>query len=203
MFIRNLLRVFISFCAFLALSCVQCLASTDYVTIILPKEVVKQSITSILPISVKPDEAYLDGDLVLQSIDSFSLGENSANAHGVVLGRNLALTTRIGNQDFKVKLGSLRLPLTCDFTFRFDPHRKQLFITPHFNQTASSGQAGQVLSALNVLNNKEYPISFDSMKSFQTRIGDQDVNVEMEPVDIRVTHGRIVLQMAPKTSRVN
>ncbi|MDW7773498.1 MAG: hypothetical protein SCH71_11475 [Desulfobulbaceae bacterium] len=183
-----------------------CLAAADYVTITLPENVIRKSIENTLPISLNPDEGVLEGNLVLDAIDRFELGQNSAVIHGLILGKNMVLTTRIGDQNFNFKLGEMRLPLTCNFTFRFDRQEKNLYITPHLKdslQGASPEDAGKVLPLLALLDNREFPISFESMKRFQTRIGRQYLTVEMEPVDIQILPGELVLKMAPQVSKMN
>jgi len=183
-----------------------CMAGIDFVTITLPEKVIRQSIESALPLSINPDQGLLEGSLVLDTIDRFELGQNSAVVHGLILGKNLVLTTRIGDQDFRLKLGEMRLPMTCDFTFRFDPQEKSLYITPHLTDSlkeAPPEQAKKVLPILAMLNNREYPISFESMKSFQTKIGQRNLAVEMEPVDIQISQTQLILKMVPRVSKTN
>lgn len=183
-----------------------CMADTGFVTITLPEQVIRKSIESALPLSINPDKGLLEGSLVLDTIDRFELGNNSAMVHGLILGKNLVLTTRIGDQDFRLKLGEMRLPMTCDFTFRFDPQEKNLYITPHLTDSlkeAPPEQANKVLPILAMLSNREYPISFESMKRFQAKIGQRHVSVEMEPVDIQISQTQLVLKMVPRVSKTN
>ncbi len=100
----------------------------------------------------------------------------------------------------------MHLPLSCDFTFRFDPQEKNLYITPHLTDSlkeAPPQQANKALPLLAMLDNREYPISFESMKRFQTKIGQHHVAVEMEPVDIQISKTELVLKMVPRVSKIN
>ncbi len=71
------------------------MAGTDFVTITLPEKVIRQSIESALPISINPDKGLLEGSLVLDTIDRFELGNNSAKVHGLILGKK----SRSADQD--------------------------------------------------------------------------------------------------------
>lgn len=196
--------IFVIFLSVMLTGFSPCLADTGVVTITLPENVLRQSIESVLPLPLKPDN--LEGSLVLDTIDRFELGENSARVHGVLVGKNLIVTTRIGNQDLKLKLGEMHLPLTCDFTFRFDRQQKNLFIKPNLEESYKNpppGEAGSVLSLLALLDKREYLVSFDSMKNFQTRVGQRNLSVELEPVDVRISQKELVVKMAPKISKTN
>jgi len=191
--------------AALMLYAARCLASTDYVTITLPEKVIRQTIQSTLPLHIDPKNDLLQGNLVLDSIDRFELGENSAQVQGLILGEKLVLKTRIGDQDFRLKVGEVRLPLTCNFTFRFDPQEKNLYITPHIADPvkgASQEQINKVLPVLALLNNREYPVSLSSLQAIQTKIGQRQLSVAMEPVDIQVSQSQLVLKMVPKLSKI-
>jgi len=182
------------------------MAETDFVTITLPEKVIRQSIESTLPLQLNPDRGHLEGSLVLEKVDRFELGNNLAVVHGLILGKDLVLTTRIGNQDVKLKLGEMRLPISCNFTFRFDPLDKNLYITPHLVDSLSKAppdQASKVLPFLAMLDNREYPVSFESLTGFRTTIGQRHLAVAMEPIDIQVSERELVLKMVPKVNKTN
>lgn len=182
------------------------MTETEFVTITLPEKVIEQSIKSSLPLSIKPDASLLAGSLMLDSIDRFELGENSAKVHGLILGKNLVLATRMGNQDLRLKLGELHLPLTCTFTFRFDPQVQKLYITPHLADSLTGAppeQANKALPVLALLNNREYPISLESIKRFETKIGQRNVTVEMKPMDIQISPSALILKMVPTISKTD
>ena len=183
-----------------------CIADTDYVTITLPEKVLRQSIRSILPLKIDPQSNLLEGNLVLDSIDRFTLGTNSALVHGLILGENIVLNTRIGDQDFRLKIGEVQFPITCNFTFRYDPKKKNLYITPHIADSVKKGsqeQVNKILPILALLNNREYPVPLSNLQAMQTKVGKRQLSVAMEPVDIQVSQSQLVLKMVPKVSTIN
>jgi hypothetical protein len=60
-----------------------------------------------------------------------------------------------------------------------------------------------VTSLLTLFNNKEYPVSLTSLQTLNAKIGDQDISVNMEPVDIRVSKGQLIVKMVPRLSKSN
>ena len=176
------------------------LATPDIVTLTLPATMIKESVQSVLPLPIIPEGGHLQGRLVLDSISKLEMRDNGALVQGTVLGSNLALTTKVGNQSLNMKIGELTLPLTCDFTFRFDPGKKILYVTPRLQEPAPTrnANADAVLPLLALLGNKEYPVSLDSLKTFTTKVGGQDISVAMEPVDIRIAAQQMVVKLRPR-----
>ena len=180
------------------------LINPDIVTMTLPEAMIKQSVQSVLPLPIVPEGEHLQGKLVLDSISKLEMRDNGALIQGTVLGSGLTLKTKVGNQSLNMKIGEVRLPLTCDFTFRFDPAQKILYVTPHLEQPqpTKNPQADAVLPLLTLLGNKEYPVSLDSLQTFNAKVGDQDIKVAMEPVDIRIAAQQMVVKMRPKLQKV-
>lgn len=180
------------------------LINPDIVTMTLPEAMIKQSVQSVLPLPIVPEGEHLQGKLVLDSISKLEMRDNGALVQGTVLGSDLTLTTKVGNQSLNMKIGEVRLPLTCDFTFRFDPAQKILYVTPHLEQPqlTKNPQADAVLPLLTLLGNKEYPVSLNSLQTFTAKVGDQDIRVAMEPVDIRIAAQQMVVKMRPKLQKV-
>ena len=183
-----------------------CFASPDYVTITLPEKVLRQSVQDALPIHIDSPRDLVQGSLVLDSIDRFELGENRARVHGVILGKDIVLLTRIGDQEIRLTVGEVRLPLTCDFFFRFDPEKKNLYITPRFPDSAeeiSRDRTEKIQPLLALLNNREYPVSLDSLQTIQTNIGKQKLSIAIEKIDIHKSPSQLVLKMVPKLSKTD
>jgi len=128
----------------------------DTVTLTLPAAMIRESVRSVLPLPIVPEGDHLQGKLVLDSISSLEMRDNGALVKGTLLGSGLTLKTRIGDQNLNMKIGEVRLPLTCDFTFRFDPARKILYVTPKIEppQPTRNPQADAVLPLLVLLGNK-------------------------------------------------
>lgn len=176
----------------------------DIVTLTLPAAMIRESVQSVLPLLIVPEGDHLQGKLVLDSISSLEMRDNGALVKGTVLGSGITLKTRIGDQSLNMKIGEVKLPLTCDFTFRFDPAQKILYVTPKIEppQPTKNPQADAVLPLLVLLGNKEYPVSLDSLQSFTTRVGAQNISVAMEPVDIRIGAQQMVVTMRPKLRKI-
>jgi hypothetical protein len=182
-----------------------CPAESDIVTLTLPAAMIRQSIQSVLPLPIDPGNDHLQGKLVLDSINRLEMRDNGVLVQGLVVGSNVVLKTRMGDQDLNMKIGEVRLPLTCDFSFRFDPVRKVLYVTPRLEPPAPTDnpQADAVLPFLVMLGNREYPVDLAPLQAFQARVGDQDVSVLMEPVDIQITPHNLVVKMKPMVSKSN
>jgi hypothetical protein len=180
------------------------LINPDIVTLTLPEATIKQSVQSVLPLPIVPEGEHLQGKLVLDSISKLEMRDNGALVQGTVLGSGLTLKTKVGNQNLNMKIGEVRLPLTCDFTFRFDPAQKILYVTPHLEQPqpTKNPQADAVLPLLTLLGNKEYPVSLDSLQTFNAKVGEQDIKVAMEPVDISIAAQQMVVKMRPKLQKI-
>lgn len=181
-------------------------AATSPMTIALPADMIQRSLQDILPLNIEDPGRHIEGTLILNSISRLELGENSAVLQGLVIGKNISVITQVGNQDLRIKVGDLQLPLTCDLTFRYDADRKIFYVTPRVRPPApdsNADMASSVMSLLTVIGNKEYPVSLTSLKTMNAKVGDQDISVDMEPVDIRVSKGQLIIKMAPKFSKTN
>ncbi len=204
--IRLLPRKFIVPCvAAMLVLAVECYAGPDHVTITLPEKVIRQTIQDILPLDITPQGDFAQGNLVLSSVDQFTLGSNTARLRGVITGKDLVVSTMIGNQEIRLKIGEVRVPLVCNVTFRFDRKEKKLYLTPRFEDPAKGkapDQVNKLLPVLALLNNREYPVPLSGLQAVRTKIGKRQLLLNMEPVDIQVLPTQVVLKMAPKLSRV-
>ena len=179
-------------------------AKTNTMTIALPADVIKHSLQDILPLKIDEPGKYVEGKLILTSISKLVMGENSAILQGMVMGQNITILTQVGNQDLRIKVGNLQLPLICDLKFRFDPKAKTLFVKPRLRRPTSGSvteMANSVMSLITLFNNREYPISLNSFKTLNAQVGSQDILVNMEPVDIRVSKGQLIVKMVPRLSK--
>lgn len=183
-----------------------CLGEQEVVTLTMPEKIIRQAIQESLPLPIDTNRETIEGNLVLETIDNFTLGQNSASLHGVLVGQDIVLRTRIGNQDLRLKLGEMLMPFRCDVTFRFDPAEKKLYVTPNFTESMQDvppEKADKVLPVLALLNNREYPLSFDNMQQIETRVGPRQLLIDLEPVDIKVEPGMLVVKMLPKVSKTH
>ncbi|MCJ7602797.1 MAG: hypothetical protein MUO63_15035, partial [Desulfobulbaceae bacterium] len=105
-------------------------AGEQVVTITMPAEILRQTISDSLPIPIEPQNHYMEGTIVFDSLEKLQINEKSIFLQGVVLGRDIAMNTKIAGQNIKMELGSVKLPVTCELFLRFDKQKKILFITP-------------------------------------------------------------------------
>lgn len=201
-------RINLSACILLAALAVFTLghAASSPVTIALPEDMIKRSLQDILPLNLDDPGRYVEGTLILNSISKLVLGDNSAVLQGLVIGKNISVITQVGNQDLRIKVGDLQLPLTCDLTFRFDAGKKVFYVTPRVRPPAPDSKtdmASSVMSLLTVIGNREYPVSLTSLKTMNAKVGNQDISVDMEPVDIQVSKGQLIIKMVPRFSKTN
>jgi hypothetical protein len=176
-------------------------ATEQVVTITMPAEMLRRTISDALPIPLETKSQYVEGNIVIDTLDRLQVNEKSIFLRGVVLGRNLAVVTNIAGQDIKMKLGSVRLPLSCELFLRFDRKKKTLFVTPRFPKPRnmnSMDPADALLPLLATLSDKEYPVELDSIQPFYARIGSRNIPIKLEPVDMQAMGGMLVFKMQPK-----
>ena len=193
-------------CLVCILSSLNALAKTKYITVTLPEEVVHQSVRDALPLSIKPNSSHLEGTLVIDSISRLEMNEDMVFLQGQILGRNLILSTRIGDQDLRVRVGEFRYPLTCNLSVRYDEKQRILYLTPHLvrpEKTLEGENARTILPVLAMLDNREYPVSLEDVQGFSTEIGEQKYSIDMEPVGIKVADSRVVVRMVPIVNKSN
>lgn len=199
-------KIFIFSIVFFMLSSLAAMAKPSYVTITLPEEVVRESIRDALPLSIAPQSDHVEGTLVVESISRLEMTDNGVFLKGQILGTNMVVSTRIGNQDIRMRIGEFRYPLTCDLSFRYDSALKILFITPHLVQpekTLEGKNANAILPVLALLDNREYPVSLGDIQDFNTEIGQRKISVAMEPVDVQISQSQVILKMVPKVRKRN
>jgi hypothetical protein len=169
------------------------------VTITLPASALHQTIVDMLPLPLEQNGKTFQGTISVDSISKLTINNDLISVQGQVTGRDLQLTTNIGGQDIKLKLGKLSLPVTCDISMRFDPAKKTLFLTPRFQQPThgTSNSAKTLLPLLNSLGNREYPVKLDKISPFKAKIGSKTVSLRMVPVDIRAGKDEMILKLQP------
>jgi len=174
------------------------------VTITMPAEILRQTISDSLPLPIEPENHYMEGSIVVDSLEKLQINEKSIFLQGVVLGRDIAMNTKIAGQNIKMELGSARLPVTCELFLRFDKQKKILFVTPVFpkgekNDNIESSDI--LLPLLRSLGGKEYPVALDSMQPFLFKVGTRDIPVKLLPEDIQTIKGALVIKMIPRVDK--
>ncbi len=191
------------FMAFLGLSVSMLPAAEQVVTITIPADILRRTVSDALPVPLEKNN-YLDGDVFVESLDTLKIGKNVIFLKGVVAGNNLVMNTKIAGQSIRLKIGSVRLPMTCNLFLRFDSQRKTLFITPKFSDPGAAKNADPadaLLPLLTALGGKEYPVNLDSMQPFLLKLGSKNVPFKLEPVAVNTSQGMLSLKLRPKVSK--
>ena len=172
---------------------------TPPVTITLPASTLHKTLSDMLPLPLEQTGNKFQGTITVDSIGKLTIHENLISLEGQVSGKDMQLTTNIGGQDIKLKLGKLVLPVTCDISLRYDPQKKTLFLTPRFQNPThgTSNSAKTLLPLLNSLGNKEYPVKLDKISPLNAKIGSKSISLHMEPVDIKAGNNEMILKLQP------
>ncbi len=177
---------------------VQAAANTP-VTITLPASALHKTIIDMLPLPLEQTGNSFQGTISVDSISKLTIHNDLISVQGQVSGKDMQLTTNIGGQDIKLKLGKLVLPVTCDIALRYDPKKKTLFLTPKFQNSThgTSNSAKTLLPLLNSLGNKEYPVKLDKISPINAKIGAKTVSLRLDPVDIKAGNNELILKLQP------
>jgi hypothetical protein len=176
-------------------------AQEQVVTISLPAEILRQTISDALPIPIETKNHVMEGSIVVDSLDKLLVRDKSIFVQGVISGRDLAMTADIGGQNIKMKLGSVKLPVTCELFLRFDKQKKILFVKPVFPKPkkGQGDDAAEVLQPLLAsLGGREYPVEFDDIEPFLFELGTRTIPVRLTPTDIQTLQGILVVKMIPQ-----
>ncbi|OKY73635.1 MAG: hypothetical protein BM485_17615 [Desulfobulbaceae bacterium DB1] len=188
-------------CLFLLSGMIPAQAEKGDITVAMSAETLLQTIRGALPIPIDAQSRHMSGNLFVDSLDNLQVRDQSIFLQGVVAGRDLVMNTNLGGQDFSMKLGSMRLPVTCELFLRFDKQQKNLFITPKFpepNKKEEENPAAILFPLLTSFGGKEYMVEFDSIQPYLMKSATNDPSVTMEPIDIHTADGVLVVTMRPK-----
>ncbi len=166
------------------------------IVLTLPAETVLSSVQKMLPLSIPSQGRSLQGDIIVESLSSLAIADNAITLRGVLTGRNLVVTTRIGGQNFQLRLGEVRLPITCTLKTRFDQAHRKLFVTPSFPNSPNGD--GDLAPLLGALTNREYPVDLHALESLKIRVGDKTIPIAMDPINIAGTDNTLVFHMLPR-----
>lgn len=173
-------------------------AANDRVTLALPAAALRQALTDILPLPLPLDSQHARGTLTIESIDSLRIHDNIISLKAMLNGRDLSLGTRVAGQDFRLRLGQVRMPMRCDVRLRFDPGRRILYLTPRFPPAASGADpTAAVARLLASLGSREYPVDLANLQPLRFRVGNQEIPVNVHPVAITATRGVLKLELVP------
>ena len=177
--------------------------SQKNIVLTLPAETVLSSLQKTLPLDIPSQSRQVQGDITLESVDRLVIRDNIITMHGVLSGRNLVVVTNFGGQDIQLKVGEVRLPMTCDFHTRFDPVRRKLFVTPRFTDTVQrqgTNTQDPLAPLLGALGGREYPVDLDALETINLKVGARTIPIIMEPVSIAATDNALTFHLLPRVS---
>jgi len=174
--------------------------SQKYIVLSLPAETVLTSLQKTLPLDIPSQSRQLQGDITVESLDRLVIHDNIITVHGVLSGKNLVVTTNFAGQDIQLKVGEVRLPMTCDLQTRFDRNRKKLFVTPRFNDTPQNANNPQdpLTPLLGALGGREYAVDLDALETINLKVGAKSIPIVMEPVNIAALDNVLVFHLMPR-----
>jgi len=203
--VKSLPIFFLTFFFLFSLPIICSAAAVDEAaTITIPEEVLFRTIKDGLPISLAAQSQYVQGDVIIQSLEKLQAREKSLFLQGVVSSQNLTLNTTIAGRDISMSLGNVRLPVTCELFLRFDGNKKVLFVTPRFPKPESlytTDPADALLLLLSSLGEKEYPVELGSIQPIVAKVGAQDIPITLDPVDIQTQKGLLLIKMRPGVAK--
>ena len=173
-------------------------------TITIPDEVLFQTIKDGLPISLEAQSQFVQGEVIIQSLEKLLVREKSLYLQGVVSSQNLTMRTTIAGKDISMNLGNVQLPLSCELFLRFDGSKKVLFLMPRFPRPKSmytSDPSDALLLLLSSLGEKEYPVELDSIQPILAKVGTRNIPIALEPVDIQTQEGLLLIKMRPRVAK--
>jgi len=170
------------------------------IAITLPAETVLAAIQKMLPLSIPSQNEQLQGDIILESLDRMAIHDNIISTHGVLSGKDLMVVTNIAGQNIQLRVGEVRLPMTCDLLMRFDPARRKLFVTPRFSDTGSgnNNQEASLSPLLGALGGREHPVDLDALQLLNIKIGARSIPIAMEPVKIAGKDNTLIFHLMPR-----
>lgn len=190
------------FLFYLLAAALPALAGEKDVSVVLREEPLLQAIRASLPIPIETESPHISGDIFVESLERLQLKEKSIFLGGVVASRNLVMKTEFGGQDFTMKLGSMRVPVTCELFLRFDRQGKKIYFTPRFPKTTApeAGSSAEVLlPLLTAFGGSEYQVEFDSIQPYLATAAARPLPRPMEPIDLLTGQGLMVVKMRPRS----
>lgn len=166
------------------------------IVLTLPAETVLTSLQKALPLEIPSQSRQLQGDIIVESLDSLAIADNAITVRGVLSGRNLVVTTQLAGQPIQLRIGEVRLPVTCVLQTRFDAARRKLYVTPHFNNAGNGND--DLAPLLGALAGHEYLVDLDALETMNIRVGRKTIPVAMDPVHIGGANNALVFQMMPR-----
>ncbi len=166
----------------------------------LPAPVLLSVLQGLQPIPIILEQDSMSGDLAIQSIDRLQMHDNSIMLHGMLQGENLAMNTTIAGRTLKLKLGNLRLPITCDLKLRLDKKAQAIFIRPSLKMNENKTNKNDPLSGLlqGLGGNREYKLTLDELDRLVSKGMGRTVSLGLRPVELKLSGNTLILGLRTK-----
>ena len=170
------------------------------IALTLPAETVLAALQKVLPLDIPSQSRQLQGDITLESLDRLVIHDNIITVHGLLSGKNLVVVTQLAGQDIQLRVGEVRLPMTCDLQTRFDPAQRKLFVTPRFTDTAQNANNPQdsLTPLLGALGGREYLVDLDALQMINIKIGAKSIPIALEPIKIAGVDNALIFHLMPR-----
>jgi hypothetical protein len=170
----------------------------------LPAATLRHSLSEITPLPLEIENRYVKGKLFIDSIEKLEMQGDVIRLQGVLGGHNVGVTSKVAGRDIRLKLGEVKMPVTCDLYLRFDRQAQQLYVTPRFSarQKKKNDPAAALAALFDAIAGKEYPLDLRRLLPFTTQIGNQSILIYMQLIAISAKDNLLQLQLLPKPMKM-
>lgn len=172
-------------------------ASDRNVMIVLPAETVLHTLQKALPIPIPMDNSEMSGQVLVTDLRNLTINGNTISVEGTLEGNNLSVLTAIAGQQIKLKLGQVKLPLTCNLATRVDTKSRTLFVTPNFPANTGNNDPSSLQPLLQSVSGKEFAVPLDAYSYFTMNFGDKQIPLGMLLDDMIGKDNALELQLRP------
>ncbi len=177
---------------------------TDEITIVVPRNVITQMATSVLPLSLKK-EPYYTGDLWIHTIDHLEIGSNTLAFDMIIRGKNIKLETKLGSHPLVMNIGDFDSAFSCNASLRYDAPKQVLYITPYLlqkpNQNETNPMAANLMQLITLANGVEYPIELQKIQPIITQSQEQ-FNIDAIITHIYTENNKVFINGHPRIQRI-
>ncbi len=172
----------------------------QFITITVPQQIIQDSLTRILPITIASTSDQLEGTITIVNISDFKITEKRITGNIDLKGENLNLITSVANQDFRLKLGTAQVDFDCIADLRYDARQKILYIRPvaegiDSEEAVKKGEIGKAL--LLFLDGREFPIEMHNLEPVIAEVGNKLLTVRTDIADISTSPAALHLKLMP------
>ena len=178
-------------------------ADNRYITVSLPENLLQESFTQILPLTLDAATTTTEGSITIEEVSELRLHDKHVSAMIRLRGSDLIVKTRIADQAIRLQLGSASAHFDCDAELRYSATQQTLYVRPRprnkeAEQALREGDIGAAL--LMLLNGREYPIALHDIRPIIAEASDKTITIQTRIADISSIPGALQLQLFPVIS---